>query len=90
MEAVGKLLHIALTLFELGLLAYALCSWVAHSAARTLRARLQPIYEPFLIPIRRAVPSLRTQAGYVDLSPLILFVAVWVIRGLLRALLVDI
>ncbi len=69
-----------------GLIGYAILSWAiafnivnTHNAfVRTVEQTLRQIYEPMLRPIRRFLPLL----GGVDLSPLILGIALVAIQGL--------
>lgn len=39
--------------------------------------------EPILVPVRRVVPPLKTQSGYVDLSPMIAILLLTVILRIL-------
>jgi YggT family protein len=48
-----------------------------------VRQALDRIVEPFLAPIRRVVPS----AGMLDFSPMILILAIWLLRMILVSIL---
>jgi YggT family protein len=48
-----------------------------------VRQALDRIIEPFLAPIRRVVPS----AGMLDFSPMILILAIWLLRMILISIL---
>lgn len=89
MMFVARIIHYAFSLCELGLLAYVLCSWIAHPTAHALRAWLARWYEPLLIPIRRLVPALRFGYSAMDLSPIILFVGLNLVRVALLSLLIP-
>lgn len=45
--------------------------------------------EPLLAPLRRVIPPVRAGAGYLDLSPIIALVGLWLVRDLLRWLLIS-
>jgi uncharacterized protein YggT (Ycf19 family) len=81
-----NLLDFALGLYELGLFAYMLSSWIMHPAASALRQRLAAAYEPVLVPIRRWIHAPRVGAANIDLSPIVLLVALGLSRRLLFAL----
>jgi YggT family protein len=69
-----------------GLIAYAILSWLIafnvinthNQFVRSVEGALRGIYEPLLRPIRRILPSL----GGVDLSPLVLGIALVAVQGL--------
>ncbi len=81
------LVNLVLNLYELGLLAYVLCAWIAHPAAHALRLRLAALYEPALVPIRRWLVAPRIGGTLIDLSPLFLYFAVGAVRWLVVAIL---
>jgi YggT family protein len=69
-----------------GLIAYAILSWLIafnvintyNQFVRAVEGALRAVYEPLLRPIRRILPTL----GGVDLSPLVLGIALVAIQGL--------
>ncbi len=81
-----SLINLVLNLYELGLLIYVLCAWIAHPFAHTLRLRLAALYEPALAPIRRWLIAPRIGGTLLDLSPLFLYFAVGVIRWIVVAI----
>ena len=89
MGALARIIHYVISIYELGLLAYVLSSWIAHPLAHRLRQWLSRWYEPLLAPIRRVIPAPRFGYTAIDLSPLLLFLGLSLIRGLLISLLVP-
>jgi YggT family protein len=83
---VARLIYFVFNLYELGLIVYIICTWIAHPGAANIRRRLAGLYEPLLVPIRRVVPMIRLGYSMLDLSPIILFLAVAVLRSLLMGL----
>lgn len=80
------ILYALLQVLLYGLIAYAILSWAIafnivntyNAFVRTVEQTLRQVYEPLLRPIRRVLPLL----GGVDLSPLILGIALVAIQGL--------
>ena len=89
MMFIARIIHYAFSFYKLGLLAYVLCSWIAHPSAHVLRLKLARWYEPPLLAIRRHVPALGLGSTAIDLSPIILFIGLSLARGLLLSLLVP-
>ena len=54
-------------------------SWVNHNPYNPIVRILYMLTEPILGPIRRALPPM----GGLDLSPLVVLVAIWILRSLL-------
>lgn len=79
------------TIFTLYSLAIILNSFIGmlvdphHPVARFLRQ----ITEPVLAPIRRVVPPLQAGGGYIDLSPMVALLLLWVLERILIALLLG-
>jgi YggT family protein len=70
-------LCVALTVFNLVLLARVIVSWIALAGARPPATELLfDVTEPVLRPLRRIVPP----AGMFDLSVVIAFVIIFVLR----------
>lgn len=80
-----QVLCIALDLYYLILLVRIILSWVpslpepVQPVARGVRA----VTDPLLDPLRRVIPPVRIGAGALDLSPLILFFGIIILRALL-------
>ena len=89
MILVARIIHYIFSLYTLGLLVYVVCSWFAHPDAYRFRLWLSRWYEPLLAPIRRAIPSPRFGCTAFDLSPILLFIGLSLVKGLLLSLLVP-
>ncbi|WP_136081977.1 YggT family protein [Pontiella desulfatans] len=85
----ARLVHYGFGLYNLGLLAYVLCTWFAHPAADGLRSWLSRWYEPLLAPIRRWIPSPQFGCTAVDLSPLVLYIGLGLLKSAILSLLVP-
>jgi YggT family protein len=55
----------------------------SHPVVRFIRQ----ITEPVLAPIRRILPPIQTGAGYVDLSPMVALLVLWVFERILVSIL---
>ncbi|MGA7269881.1 MAG: YggT family protein [Acidimicrobiia bacterium] len=68
-----------LTLYSLAILIWVVLSWIrvpsTHPLAR-VTVFLDRIIYPVILPIRRVIPPLRLGAGALDLSPIVLLVAI--------------
>lgn len=84
-----RMVHDAFTVYELGLLAYVISGWILHPAAHRFRQKIKPAYELLLIKIRQFVPLPRFGLAVVDISPVILFLGIALVRGLVLSLLVP-
>jgi uncharacterized protein YggT (Ycf19 family) len=75
-----KLINLAFSIYETGLIIYILTSWILHPFNVRIRYRLAPVYEPLLTPIRRwlLAPCFGNLA--IDLSPLVLLIALGIVR----------
>ncbi|MEL6363279.1 MAG: YggT family protein [Pseudomonadota bacterium] len=82
-----------LGVLQIAIIAGVIMSWLLafgvvnqhNDFARTIWNTLQAITEPFLAPIRRFLPSV----GGLDLSPLILLILIWGVRGYFLGPLLD-
>jgi len=84
-----SLLCLLLTVAWLGLLAWIILSYVVNFGrlpwghpVRKVFDALSNVINPVLMPIRRALPPLRAGSMGLDLSPLILFLAIILLRSL--------
>jgi len=89
MMFIARIIHYMFSFYELGLLVYVLCSWIAHPSAQRFRLWLARWYEPVLLSIRRFMPTLRFGYTALDLSPIVLFIGLSIVKGLLLSLLVP-
>ena len=81
------LLHLVDALFNiylLGLIVYAVSTWIDHPIAFRLRAFLIPFYRPFLEPIQRMLRSFQGDVAGIDFSPLILGILIVLVRQLVE------
>jgi YggT family protein len=92
MELVGSILDTILLLAIIVLIARFILDWV-QMLARSWRPRgvvlvlceaLYSLTDPPLRAVRRAIPPLRLGAVMLDLSPMILLIAVYILRALVR------
>lgn len=88
MRFIAVILHYAFSLYELGLLAYVICSWIAHPTAFVIRRGLAPWYEPLLSIIRRKIPAPRLGATAIDISPMVLYFGLGLIKHVVFSLLI--
>jgi YggT family protein len=80
------ILDTALYIYFLAVFAWVVLSWIPMSAGHPLgrvQGFLDRIIEPVIRPIRSVIPPIRLGGGALDLSPVILLIAISVIRGLL-------
>jgi len=84
MAVIIELIGVILTLLWLVVLADVLVSWVM-SPYHEVRRFLDSVVQPMLDPIRRLVPPV----GGLDLSPLVLLIALDLVRRLLVGVLVS-
>ena len=88
MQSFLSLIDIVLELYVWILIIWVIISWLVAFDVINTRNRavylvsdfLYRITEPALRPIRRVVPNI----GGIDISPIILLLAIWFIRSLLR------
>jgi YggT family protein len=87
MRAVVEVLLLALQLYEYVVVAMVIMSWligfnvvnIRNDVVRSIWTMLNALTEPVLGPIRRLMPGL----GSIDISPIILFLGIELIRRLL-------
>jgi YggT family protein len=85
----GDVLADILGIYRIAVFAWIIMSWVRISTTHPL-ARLQlfldRIIYPVVLPIRRVMPPLRLGGTMLDLSPIVLLIAITIVQGLLRRL----
>jgi YggT family protein len=79
------IVNIAFQLFSLLLLARILISWFNLDPYNPIVQFLHNATEPFLAPVRRRLPP----TGMMDLSPMVVLIAAWVIQQVLIRLLIN-
>ncbi len=72
-----------LDLYALGLLAYVILSWVQNPTAARIRDGLGRFYVPLLNPLRSVLKPIALGGTALDLSPIVLFLAITVLRRIL-------
>jgi YggT family protein len=84
-----NLLCLIFTIAMLGLFAWIILSYIVNFGrlgwghpVRKVYDTLSNVVNPLLVPIRRVLPPLRTGAVALDLSPLVLFLAIIVLRSI--------
>ena len=78
-----------LDLFFFAVLAWVILSWIQVSSVHPLgrlRAALDRVIYPVILPIRRVIPPVRLGGGALDLSPIVLLIAVRLVRNLIIGL----
>ncbi|CAN5729324.1 MAG: YggT family protein [Actinomycetota bacterium] len=85
MNIVLNVLCVALDLYFIALLLRIILSYVPAlpEPLRPIARFVRSITDPLLLPLRGLIPPVRIGAGALDLSPLILFFAIRIVRGLL-------
>lgn len=76
LTAVGRVLDIVLTLYMYVIIARALVSWVNPDPYNPIVNFLHKVTEPVLFQVRRRLPLL----GGVDLSPLVVVLAIYFLK----------
>jgi YggT family protein len=85
MDIVLTVLCVGLDLYFLALLLRIILSYVPAlpEPLQPIARFVRSITDPLLLPLRGLIPPVRIGAVALDLSPLILFVAIRIVRGLL-------
>ncbi len=65
-------------LYKLVLIVRIALSWIPHNPHNPVISFLYKITEPVLEPVRRVIPSI----GGIDISPIVVFIALSFIRGI--------
>lgn len=85
----GDLLVTVLTVYFYAVFAWVILSWVRVSSTHPLgriQVFLDRIIYPVVLPIRRVIPPIRIGGGALDLSPIVLLIAIQILIGLVRRL----
>lgn len=75
---VAALANAILKIYFFALIVMIILSWVAPNASHPGALLVMQLVEPIMAPVRRVVPSL----GMIDLSPIVVFIAINLIDGL--------
>lgn len=72
-----------LDIYTLGLLVYVILTWFQSPGAIKARTWLSRFYEPLLKPLRGMLQSVKLGESSFDLSPIVLFIAIILVRKIL-------
>jgi YggT family protein len=84
---VRDLLVTLLTIYFYAVFAWVILSWIRVSSVHPLgrvQTFLDRIIYPLILPIRRVIPPIRLGAGALDLSPIILLIAIQILIRIIR------
>lgn len=87
MRSVINVIHTVFTLYSLALILRIFLEMLI-GAYHPVVIFLRRITEPLLAPIRRVVRPVQAGGGYVDLSPIVAVVILWVVEQILTRVLV--
>ena len=88
MSSLINVIHTILTLYSLAIIMNSFIGMMVdpyHPVAKFLRQ----ITEPVLAPIRRIVPPVQAGGGFLDLSPMVALLLLWVFERILIAVLLG-
>ena len=82
---IRTVLCVVLTIYFVILLARIILSWIPRlpEPVLPLARGVEAVTDPLLVPLRNVLPPLRTGAVALDLSPLVLFLGISILRNLL-------
>ena len=90
MRFLAQLIHTAIGTYSLGLIIYVVLSWTNIPQGNVFRVWLGRIYVPILELISKKIRPVSCKPGVaIDLSPMILLFALYLLRGLAVSLLVP-
>jgi uncharacterized protein YggT (Ycf19 family) len=84
---VRGLLVTLLTIYFYAVFAWVILSWIHVSSVHPLgrlRAFLDRIIYPLILPLRRLIPPIRIGGGALDLSPIVLLLGIQILIGFIR------
>ena len=84
--AVAQVLHFLLSTYMIIIIVRALISWVNPDPYNPIVRILHAVTEPVLYPIRRRLPL---SVGGIDLSPIVVLIAIFFIQAFLVQSLID-
>ena len=88
MSLLINVIHTIFSLYSLAIIAQSFLSMLMdprHPAVAFVRK----ITEPVLAPLRRLVPPVRVGGGYLDLSPMVALLLLWVVERILIVILLG-
>ena len=84
-----RIVNVVFDVYLLGLLVFVFSSWIRHPFALDVRRRLEPFFEPLLKPIRNILGSYQMGRAQLDISPIILFFVLALVRNLVLRILIG-
>ena len=86
----AQIIHTAIGAYSLGLIVYVVLSWTNNPQGNVFRVWLGRFYVPILELISKKIKPVSFKPGTaIDLSPMILLFALYLLRGLAVSLLVP-
>ncbi|HSP59364.1 MAG TPA: YggT family protein [Halomonas sp.] len=76
--AIAGLANAILKIYFLALIVMIILSWVAPNASHPGALLVMQLVEPIMAPVRKVIPPL----GMIDLSPIVVFIAISILDGL--------
>lgn len=90
MRFLAQIIHTAIGIYSLGLIIYVVLSWANNPQGNVFRVWLGQFYVPILKLISNKIKPVSFKPGVaIDLSPMILLFALYLLRGLAVSLLVP-
>ena len=83
----AQLVDLASSVYALGLFVYAVCIWIRHAQAQAAAKWLKRWYDPFLLPLRKAIKPVTLGKMAVDFTPMVLLLGIVIARKVLIAIL---
>ena len=83
----SRLVEIVISVYALGLIAYAILGWMRNVRTDAARRLLGRLYDPALARIRVAVKPVQLGTTMLDVSPAILLIGLVILKGLILYLL---
>lgn len=80
------LIDTVLLIYFYAVFAWVILSWIPTSSTHAvgrIRSFLDRIIYPVILPIRRVIPPIRLGGGALDLSPIILLIAIQILRRII-------
>jgi uncharacterized protein YggT (Ycf19 family) len=85
-----RLVYFLFNVYAFGLVAYSVLSWVRGRGPEQARRRLEPLYLPSLEWLRRIIRPVRVGGRLIDLSPVLLLLAIVLVRNLIVVFLLGV
>lgn len=81
MVLIFNILSFLLFAMQIAIIARAIFSWIDPTGRTRVGAMLVTITDPIIVPIRRLLPS----AGFMDFSPLVALLVIFILQKLLSS-----